>query len=185
MMEEAALLPLAPWANFYVIVGSSAGALTGLQFVVMTLITEAQMAAGGGEIRAFGTPTVVQFGAALLISAVMSAPWHAFSDVGLCLAVFGTVGVLYSLIVVRHTRKQTGYRPDAGDWVWFTALPLVAYVALAGAAFLLPRFPKWCLFAIAATTLSFLFVGIHNAWDTVTYIALERRRRSTEQRDDA
>jgi hypothetical protein len=29
---------LAGWQNFYVIVGSSAGALIGLQFVVMTLI---------------------------------------------------------------------------------------------------------------------------------------------------
>ena len=31
---------LAGWANFYVIVGSSAGALIGLQFVVMTLILD-------------------------------------------------------------------------------------------------------------------------------------------------
>ena len=30
---------LAAWQNFYVIVGSSAGALIGLQFVVMSLIT--------------------------------------------------------------------------------------------------------------------------------------------------
>ena len=29
---------LSGWENFYVIVGSSAGALIGLQFVVMTLI---------------------------------------------------------------------------------------------------------------------------------------------------
>jgi hypothetical protein len=29
------------------------------------------------------------------------------------------------------------------------------------------------LFAIAATSLLLLFVGIHNAWDTVTYIAVE------------
>jgi len=28
------------------------------------------------------------------------------------------------------------------------------------------------LFAVAAATLGFLFVGIHNAWDTVTYIAI-------------
>jgi len=39
-MEQATLLPLAGWANFYVIIGSSGGALTGLQFVVMTLVAE-------------------------------------------------------------------------------------------------------------------------------------------------
>jgi len=31
-----------------------------------------------------------------------------------------------------------------------------------------------CLFVIAATCLVLLFVGIHNAWDTVTYIAIGR-----------
>ena len=31
---------LTGWENFYVIVGSSAGALIGLQFVVITLIVE-------------------------------------------------------------------------------------------------------------------------------------------------
>ncbi len=69
--------PLAPWESFYVIVGSSAGALTGLQFVVIALIAEAEAAASMLEVRAFGTPTVVHFCAVLFISAVLSAPWHA------------------------------------------------------------------------------------------------------------
>lgn len=38
------------WANFYVIVGSSAGALIGLQFVVMTLI--ANMPLAGKDMEA-------------------------------------------------------------------------------------------------------------------------------------
>jgi hypothetical protein len=184
MMEETAFMTLAHWANFYVIVGSSAGALTGLQFVVMTLIAEADMAGGMQVIRAFGTPTVVHFGAAFLISAVMSAPWHAFSDVGLCLAAFGALGFVYSIVVVRHARKQTDYKPDAGDWVWYAAFPLAAYAALTGAAFLLPRLPGSCLFAIAATALLFLFIGIRNAWDSVTYVTVERRRRAKEHKDE-
>ena len=64
------------WESFYVIVGSSAGALTGLQFVVLTLITEAGMIRGTGEtLAAFGSPNVVHFCAALLVSAILSAPW--------------------------------------------------------------------------------------------------------------
>ena len=35
---------LAGWENFYVIVGSSAGALIGLQFVVITLIADTPLA---------------------------------------------------------------------------------------------------------------------------------------------
>jgi hypothetical protein len=66
---------LAGWENFYVIVGSSAGALIGLQFVVITLIANRpvvtdQVQAGD----AFATPTVVHFGAVLLLSATASAP---------------------------------------------------------------------------------------------------------------
>src|SRR5436190_24376937 len=42
---------LSLWENFYVIVGSSAGALTGLQFVVMALIPDSPTQAGEHEIK--------------------------------------------------------------------------------------------------------------------------------------
>src|SRR3954463_15457830 len=79
MMQEAAHLPLTQWENFYVIVGSSAGALTGLQFVVMTLIAESSISGGMSGVRAFGTPTIVHFCAVLLVSAIISAPWPSLA----------------------------------------------------------------------------------------------------------
>ncbi len=39
----------AGWENFYVIVGSSAGALIGLQFVVITLIADMPIARGQAQ----------------------------------------------------------------------------------------------------------------------------------------
>ena len=62
-MEEAAraLSALREWESFYVIVGSSGAALTGLQFVVMALIAEIERPSTGREISAFGTPTVIHF----------------------------------------------------------------------------------------------------------------------------
>ena len=62
---------LTGWENFYGIVGSSAGALIGLRLVVITLIADmpiGQSAAQAGD--AFATPTIVHFGAALLLSAI-------------------------------------------------------------------------------------------------------------------
>jgi len=48
---------IAAWDNFYVIVGSSAAALTGLQFVVATLIaTDEEQRGTPDEVRAFGRP---------------------------------------------------------------------------------------------------------------------------------
>ncbi len=168
---------LARWENFYVIIGSSAGALTGLQFVVIALIAEGQVIAGGiREIRAFGSPTVVHFCASLLISALMSLPWPTLSSLGTILAICGAAGVLYALIVVRHARIQTGYKPDPDDWMWYIISPVLLYSAWTVAAILLAKQHTSALFAIAFIALMLLFLGIRNSWDTVTYIALERRK---------
>src|SRR5439155_23212976 len=50
---------LAEWESFYVIVGSAAGALIGLQFVVMALIAERPQIASPEAGAAFATPTIV------------------------------------------------------------------------------------------------------------------------------
>ncbi len=89
-MEPTVVSPFAAWENFYVIVGSSAAALTGLQFVVVVLGAEARSI--GPEVGAFGTPTVVHFCAALLISAILSVPWRAIANAGLALDAGGRSG---------------------------------------------------------------------------------------------
>ena len=67
---------LAGWENFYVIVGSAAGALIGLQFVVVTLVAESPAQRVAEGVAAFATPAIVHFGVVLLLSAVVSAPWQ-------------------------------------------------------------------------------------------------------------
>src|SRR5205814_10076389 len=156
--------PLAPWESFYVIVGSSAGALTGLQFVVIALIAEAEAAASMQEVRAFGTPTVVHFCAVLFISAVLSAPWDALSSAGFVLDVCGAAGLAYVILAIRHARRQTGYSPDLRDWFWYSALPLLGYALLLGAGILLQRHPAMSLSLIAAPALRLMFAVIHDAW---------------------
>jgi len=171
-MEEGARLPLVGWQNFYVIIGSSAAALTGLQFVVIALITEIRVRSSSRQIDAFGTPTIVHFCGVLLVSAVISAPWLRLSSVGLALGVCGAAGVVYGVVTVRRARLQKGYRPVLEDWLWHAIFPLIAYALLLIAAVLLQSYPQRALFVIGATALLLLFIGIHNAWDTVTYIAV-------------
>lgn len=179
-MKEAALSPLAAWESFYVIVGSSGAALTGLQFVVMALVAESRRRSTHREIAAFGTPTIVHFGFVLLESAILSAPWRALSGAALALGLCAAAGVAYMLIVILRARGQTGYKPVLEDWLWHAVFPFLAYAALLVAAVLLPRDPATVLFVIGATALVLLFVGIHNSWDTVTYIAVERRASSND-----
>ena len=47
---------LAGWESFYVILGSSAAALTGLQFVVMALVADMPRAGSMHDIATYGTP---------------------------------------------------------------------------------------------------------------------------------
>src|SRR5437660_8491337 len=182
-MQEAAVSPLAAWQNFYVIIGSSAASLTGLMFVVITLIAGARVRGASGGLAAFGSPTVVHFGAALLVAALLSAPWQVLWNAGLLLGLCGLGGVIYVVIVVRRARHQTDYQPVLEDWLWHTVFPLVSYTALLVAAIVLPGNPAPALFVIGAATVLLLFTGIHNAWDTVTYLAIERSQPENKSQD--
>jgi len=173
-MHEAVASPLRPWESFYVIVGSSAGALTGLQFVVMTLIGEAGTRDRKNTIAAYGSPNVVHFCAALLAAAILSAPWSGLAYVGLSLSAVGVMGVVYSVVVLRRARRQQGYRPVLEDWVWHTILPLLAYSALVVTGATLEWGSTNALFVVGAAVLLLVFVGIHNAWDTVTYVMTQQ-----------
>ena len=169
------------WESFYVIVGSSAAALTGLQFVVIALIADARKRSTTSEIDAFGTPTVVHFCAVLFVSAIISAPWPGLTGADLALGACGLAGVGYVVVVVRRATRQTGYRLVFEDWLWHAVLPFVAYAALLVAAVTFARRPAGSLFAIGAVALLLLFVGIHNAWDSVTYVAVERLHRPPDE----
>ena len=162
--------PLAGWQNFYVIVGSSAGALIGLQFVVMALVANVPRSVAPGQLgNAFATPNVVHFATALLISGLLTAPWHSMSTPALLLGILGLCGVAHSLIVARRMRLQTLYRPVFEDWLCHAILPFTGYAMLASSAYEARVNTHGSMFGIAAAVLLLLFVGIHNAWDAATY----------------
>ncbi len=168
--------PLSGWQNFFIIAGSSAGALVGLLFVAVTLLaqrrTRVRTQVAGRGIEAFNTPTVVHFCAVLLIALMLSAPWPSLFIPALLLGLCALVGVLYTFIVIGRLRRLEAYAPALDDWLWYALCPLVAYATLLAAALLLPGSPVPVLFAIAAVMLLLLFLGIRNAWDQVTWVAV-------------
>jgi len=171
------------WENFYVIVGSSAGALIGLQFVVLTLIASRPIIRGEAQAgAAFSTPSVVHFGVVLLLSAVISAPWDGIGAVAGLWGGVGLSGVVYAVVVARRMRRQTAYKPVFEDWLFHVLLPLAAYAILAGSALAARAFTRTALFFVGAAALMLLFTGIHNAWDTVTHLVFVGTRR--EQKDE-
>ncbi len=174
---------LAGWENFYVIAGSSAGALIGLQFVVITLLADMPVTQGQAQAGdAFATPTIVHFGAVLLLSAVLSAPWQGCAAAAVLWGLVGLGGIVYEIIVARRMRMQTVYTPEFEDWLFHVLLPFAAYATLAISAFAARLHLRHALFGVAAAALLLLFVGIHNAWDAVTYHVFVVKRRHQETR---
>jgi hypothetical protein len=162
------------WDSFYVIIGSAAGALIGLQFVVLTLIAERPPVDPLAN-SAFSTPTIVHFSAVLLLSAVLRAPWHSLVPIALLWALGALAGIIYTLIVTRRVKRQTAYQPGVEDWTFHVALPLASYVALGVLALFAEAHERVTLFGLAAVALALLFVGIHNAWDAVVYHVVDNR----------
>lgn len=164
------------WESFYVIVGAAAGALIGLQFVVMTLLADRPRLATPEAGAAFATPNVVHFSAALLLSCLMRVPWHSIAPAATAWGVVGFAGVVYLGIVTRRMRSQRSYRPDWEDWTYHVVLPLAAYALLLVSAFVARSHVEEAEMAVAAATLLQLFIGVHNSWDTIVYQVLVRMR---------
>lgn len=171
----------APWSNFYVITGSSAASLTGLMFVVMTIVGGTPTTTPRREgVDAFSTPTVVHLVAAFLVAAIASAPWPSAVNAAVILAIAGAIGVGYVCrVIVRLTIIRPAYQADLDEWIWYALLPLAAYAVLTASALLLGRVPEKALFTLAGSVLLLIFIGIHNAWDIVTYITVQQGERDS------
>ena len=165
----------AEWETFYVIIGSSAAALTGLQFVVVALSADAERIGTGPEMEVFGTPTVVHFCAVLLIGAMIAVPRQTAASLATCLAIEGALGIAYAFKVRHNFKQEMRYKPVLEDWISHVTLPFIAYLTLFLSAVAIYRHEVGALYVVAATALLLLFIGIHNAWDAAIYIAMSKR----------
>jgi hypothetical protein len=176
---------LAEWGGFYGIAGSAAGALIGLQFVILTLVAAKPPIPAAAAGAAFATPTIVHFSAALLLSALLRAPWQTITIAAVLWGLMGLGGVAYAVIVARRIRKQALYRPQLEDWLFHVVLPLAAFAILALSPFAAPFHTRGDLFGVGAAALLLLLIGIHNAWDVVAYhVFVNRGDANTERHPD-
>ena len=104
---------LGEWKSFYVIVGSAAAVLIGMQFVMMTPSPRPPSLRAQEAGAAFATPTIVHFGTPFFVAALLRMPWHAIGAPAVLWGVVGLGGLVYTGLVVRRMRAQTAYRPRA------------------------------------------------------------------------
>ena len=163
---------LSAWTAFYTTTAAAAAALTGLMFVVITLVRGTEREKLQDGMSTFSTPTVMEFGMALLASLVMIVPWRSFGSVAILVGIAAAYGFGYAMRAALRSRRLTGYIPDAEDLVWFFILPLIAYAALFAGAVAVAAVPYQALYALGGAVALLIFIGIRNAWDIVTYIAM-------------
>lgn len=180
-MSELSGSALSSWQSFYLIIGPSATALIGIQFLVITLIASTNRPATADSVSAFGTPTVVHLVSTLVISTIMIVPWPSRSPASIALAMCGLAGIGYGALVIRRACRQTFYLPDREDWFWYAVLPCGVYAMLLLSAVLLHSAARHALFITSAAALGLLLIGIHNAWDSVTHIVIQRPHEKDEE----
>lgn len=175
-MQQAGLPFLSSWQNFYLLVGTAAATLTGLMFIVTTLIAgiDSHVATLDAAISAFNTPNLVHFGAVLLMAGILSAPWETYSSISLLLGLLGVAKVVYLITVLQRMRRVPDYQTPLRDWMWYGIMPLLANVILIAAAAWLPADPRLALYFISLVMVALLFIGIRNSWDLVVFLAVDR-----------
>jgi hypothetical protein len=174
-MPEAPPL-LGAWSSFYVMTGSSAAALTGLMFVVISLVTGWEGPRESDGIGTFSTPIVMHFFAAFLISAILCAPWHSLNLPAVSVTLVGLYGVVYVVRIMYRTRHLRTYTADLEDWTWYVIMPLLAYGVIAAGAIAFTMVSVKSLFAVGGGVVLLIFIGIRNAWDIVTFLAMQKMR---------
>ncbi|HLW71406.1 MAG TPA: hypothetical protein VKS22_12380 [Candidatus Binataceae bacterium] len=168
--------PLIHWREFYALIGGAAATLIGLMFVT------ASIGAGviSGERRIgiplFLSPTVVHFGAVLVVCLIGTIPTESRVSLAILLLLGGLCGLGYAFSVLRRMRKHgVTVKIDLIDRLWYARLPILGYLLVCAAAlgFATRREGSPNLLALAVILL--LLAGIRNAWDMTVWIT-ERRQ---------
>ncbi|HMA34900.1 MAG TPA: hypothetical protein VKY74_10520 [Chloroflexia bacterium] len=165
------------WQNFYMLTGTAAATLIGLLFVAASLGAGLIADHTRDNIRTFVTPTLLHFGAVLILACIFTVPGQSPDVLGALVAAIGVAGLAQVLKTVPqmwqyHQRDDF----DRAHWLWHNVLPGVAYLLISGTggALLLGARPLLSPLALGVGLL--LVVGIHNTWTLTLWIVQHRTR---------
>jgi len=173
----AELSVIGQWETFYVIVGSSGGALTGLLFVVVALVADRARVTTADGLTTYTTPSVFHFCSVLFVSALIAMPRTGLTSLAVLLGITALVGAVVTLQTMRRISRFELYRAVAEDWIWHCVIPALSYLGILVAGILLTSATGPALYIIAAANLALLFTGVHNAWDVAVYSAISMPKR--------
>lgn len=165
-----ASLPLSDWRDFYVTIGTASGAIVGASFIVATLASGLKERTVG--LRGFITPTAVHLGSVLIGSAILTAPTLTSVSLAILLGAGGLGGAVYGLVVATRIWNM---RLDLADRLCYVILPVLAYAAIAAAAFIESWAVTLAFDTLAVSLVIILIVGMRNAWDMASFMITRDR----------
>jgi hypothetical protein len=163
----------AGWQTFYQMTGEAAATLTGLLFIVASLMAGRQRAASEQGVAMFTTPTVFHLVSVLVISGLALAPGGSGAVQNLLMIAWAIGGLAYSVTRTLGIRGMSKI-PHWTDFWWYGYVPATVYVALALATATAWLRAPHGVFFLGLCLLALLVLAIRNAWDLVTWLAPRR-----------
>ena len=164
------------WHEFYLMLGSAAGALVALLFVAISIGVGFFTHRRQAGTRTFTSPVIVHFSALLFISAIALAPVHGMLTL-VALVAAGIVGAIIAAVTTIRVFDFVGDdMVEPIDQYAYGFIPLTAYIGIAAGGVLLAMKWEWAPELLAASVLTQLLINIRNAWDLMLSVA---RRQSS------
>ena len=168
---------LAPWHDFYTVLGEASATMTGLLFVAASVGSGVFAQSQRGALRMFLSGSVVQFGSILITSLAVLSPFQRWGQLGGVVIACGAFGAAYAAVAWRDALRDGVFaKIDLEDRIWYAVAPSVGYCCkmAAGLALILGKGIGCAMLGAAMGAL--LLVAIHNAWD-ITIWSVTRHKK--------
>jgi hypothetical protein len=164
---------LAPWHEFYALLGTAAAALIALLFVAVSIGTSVLTPEpeSRGNTSTYMSPVVFHYANLLFLSLIALIPTQTRESFGLVIGAAGIGSVVYSIVIAVRVHRNS--MSDLADRLCYGAIPALCYAMGPGAALLLLEEKPTGLNVLAGAALFLLVINIRNAWDLM--ISLARR----------
>jgi hypothetical protein len=160
------------WGDYFFMIGSSAAALIGLMFVVVTLTAGRDRHEVERGKQLYTSPIVWHLGVILVLSGLAITPVSGPKLFGAASGGLALLGIGIGLRSAIGITRRPGAPDAAGfDMFWYGLAPAIVYAGLAVAALGVLRQSTWGPATVAADLMALLLVSIHAEWDLVTFLA--------------
>ncbi len=162
---------LAPWHEFYGLLGTAAAALVALLFVAVSIGTSVLTPdpESRRNTRTFLSPVVFHYANILFLSLAALVPTQTWQSFGLLIGIASIGNVIYSVVVAIRVHRNSF--SDFADRIGYGAIPVLCYASGLVVAPLVLQENSVGLDILAGAALLLLVINIRNAWDLMLSLA--------------